>query len=162
LAKPGGLGHVPEEDVFGEPTLPLRQVMALAADRDLVARQYANDFHDVLDVGVPALIEGQSRFQTLEQAIIFTQLTMLSHYRDSLILRKRGADDADQARRLAEEVLKAGWPDTASGRDAFAAFDVWLTEQGNGRNPGTSADVVAACLFAALRDKQLRGSVLEP
>ena len=44
LAQPSGLGTVPQQDVTGEPTLPLREVMALAADRDLVARQYANGF----------------------------------------------------------------------------------------------------------------------
>ena len=44
LAKPGGLGKVPEQDVRDEPTLPLREVMALAKDRDLIAAQYATDF----------------------------------------------------------------------------------------------------------------------
>src|SRR5262245_13581537 len=46
LAKPGGLGRVEDQDVSIEPTLPLREVMALAADRDLVARQYANGFRE--------------------------------------------------------------------------------------------------------------------
>src|SRR5947208_14601553 len=41
LAKPGGLGTVEEQDVSQEPTLPLRDVMALAMDRDLIAAQYA-------------------------------------------------------------------------------------------------------------------------
>ena len=36
LASPGGLGDAPEQDVRDEPTLPLRAVMALAADRDLL------------------------------------------------------------------------------------------------------------------------------
>src|SRR5207248_1102145 len=43
-AQPGGLGTVPEQDVIGDPTVTLREAMALAADRDLVARQYVNDF----------------------------------------------------------------------------------------------------------------------
>src|SRR5262245_59868106 len=47
LVNPGGLGEAAEQDVRGEPTVPLRQAMALAADRDLVARQYANDFREV-------------------------------------------------------------------------------------------------------------------
>ncbi len=42
LASPGGLGQAAEQDVADEPSLPLRQIMALAADRDLVARQYAD------------------------------------------------------------------------------------------------------------------------
>ncbi len=47
LAQPGGMGSVPEQDIAEEPTLPLRAVMAMAADRDLVARQYANGFREV-------------------------------------------------------------------------------------------------------------------
>ncbi len=55
LARPGGMGSVEEQDIAEEPTLPLRAVMALAADRDLVARQYADGFRDVFDGALPAL-----------------------------------------------------------------------------------------------------------
>ena len=48
LAAPGGIGRVDEQDVADEPTMTLRDVMALAADRDLVARQYASGFQEVL------------------------------------------------------------------------------------------------------------------
>ena len=34
LAKPAGLGQALEQDVANEPTLPLREIMALAADRE--------------------------------------------------------------------------------------------------------------------------------
>src|SRR5437763_636089 len=43
LAKPGGLGRVSEADVAGDPPTDLLDAMRAAADRDLVARQYAND-----------------------------------------------------------------------------------------------------------------------
>ena len=55
LAQPGGMGSVPDQDIAEEPTMPLRAVMALAADRDLIARQYANGFREVLDEALPAL-----------------------------------------------------------------------------------------------------------
>jgi hypothetical protein len=38
---------VDEQDVQEDPTKTLRQVMALAADRDIVARQYYNGFVEV-------------------------------------------------------------------------------------------------------------------
>ena len=57
LAQPGGMGSVPDQDVAQEPTLPLKAVMALAADRDLVARQYANGFHEVFADALSALEE---------------------------------------------------------------------------------------------------------
>jgi triphosphoribosyl-dephospho-CoA synthase len=153
LAEPGGLGKAASEDIAGEPTLPLRQIMALAADRDLVARQYENGFQDVFDLGVPALLEGLSRLGNLEEAIIFTHLTILATHPDSLIARKRGRAEAEEARRLAGTVLRAGWPRTASATAAFADLDAWLTSVGNSRNPGTSADLTTACLFVALREQ---------
>ncbi len=58
LANPGGLGRAPEQDVAQAPTLPLRPIMALAADRDLIARQYANGFREVFDDGAPAVAGG--------------------------------------------------------------------------------------------------------
>jgi triphosphoribosyl-dephospho-CoA synthase len=155
LANPGGLGQVAAEDVSGEPSLPLRQVMALAAERDLVARQYANDYLDVFAIGVPALLEGLNRFGDLEKAIIFTQLTLMARFPDSLIARKRGREEAAEACARAGQVLSAAWPEKTAGRSAFAAFDAWLTELGNARNPGTSADLVTACLFAALREREI-------
>jgi triphosphoribosyl-dephospho-CoA synthase len=39
---------------------------------------------------------------------------------------------------------------------AFAALDRWLRGDGNRRNPGTSADLIAAGLFAVLREGRLR------
>ncbi len=152
LVKPGGLGRVSDQDVVAEPTLPLRQIMALAAERDWVARQYANDFEDVFDCGLPALLDGFRRFDNLDEAIVFTQLTLLSRLGDSLILRKRGLEEAAAARDMAKGVLDAGWPTTHLGREAFETFDAWLREFGNARNPGTSADLVTACLFAEFRE----------
>jgi triphosphoribosyl-dephospho-CoA synthase len=155
LARPGGLGKASEQDVHAEPTLPLRAVMALAAGRDLVARQYASGYRETFEVGLPALELGLKRFANLEEAVVFTHLKFLARFPDSLIARKRGPEEAELASRRAREVLDADWPRSAAGRAAFADFDRWLTSDGNTRNPGTSADLVTACLFAALRDKKI-------
>src|SRR5439155_13005186 len=58
LASPGGLGDSPEQDVREEPTVTLLEAMKMAADRDLIARQYANGYADVFDFGVPAFLAG--------------------------------------------------------------------------------------------------------
>jgi triphosphoribosyl-dephospho-CoA synthase len=150
LAAPAGLGHVPEEDVTPEPTVGLREAMTLAADRDLVARQYANGFQDVLDDGVQALERGL-RF-SLEQAIVLCHLELMAKHPDSLIARKCGLAEAEESSRRAQQVLAAGWPHTDAGRNALADLDSWLRAEGNRRNPGTTADLVAASLFAVLRE----------
>jgi triphosphoribosyl-dephospho-CoA synthase len=149
LANPGGLGQAPEEDISGEPTRSLREVMTLAAARDSIARQYANDFHEVLRIGVPALRERQG---PLEESIVYTQLRLMAACPDTLIARKRGLDEALESARRAQQVLALGWPDETAGQSALRDLDRWLRAEGHQRNPGTSADLVTACLFAALRE----------
>jgi triphosphoribosyl-dephospho-CoA synthase len=155
LAEPGGIGSVADHDVQEPPTLPLRHVMALAQARDLIARQYVNGFQEVLDEGLPALLCGLNRYGNLEDAIVSTHLELLASHPDSLITRKCGLPEAEDASRRARQVLDSGWPGTEVGRQAFAAFDAWLRADGNRRNPGTSADLVTACIFAALRDNKV-------
>jgi len=151
LAQAGGLGRVPHQDIQNEPTRPLREIMGLASDRDLVARQYTNGFREVLADGLPALIHGLTQTRCLESAIIFTHLSLLARHHDSLIARKRGPEEAEETSRQAQLVLDAGPLDSGTGREALAKLDRWLRAEGHGRNPGTTADLVTACLFAALR-----------
>jgi triphosphoribosyl-dephospho-CoA synthase len=159
LASPGGMGEVAEQDVRSQPTLPLREVMALAQERDLIARQYVNGFREIFDNGIPALLHGLEAWGNLEEAIIGAQLTLLARHPDSLIARKCGLAQAEQASERAQAVLKAGWPNRPAGLRQFAQFDLWLREQGNRRNPGTTADLVTACIFAALRDNKMKMAV---
>jgi triphosphoribosyl-dephospho-CoA synthase len=151
LAAAGGLGRVREQDVHEVPTKNLRAVMALAAERDLVARQYANGFREVFHDGVPALRTGLEQTRCLEDGIILCSLRLLSQYPDSLILRKRGRAEAEEACRRARTVLDCGWP-KAESQQAFTEFDRWLRAEGHSRNPGTTADLVTACLFVLLRE----------
>jgi triphosphoribosyl-dephospho-CoA synthase len=150
LANPGGLGSAEQEDVRDEPTRPLREVMALATDRDLVARQYANGFAQIWDPGLAILTEDWLANGELERAIVRCQLGLMAAFPDTLILRKVGTQEAQLSSSFAADVLAAGWPDTVVGRQAFADFDAWLRADGRKRNPGATADLVTACLFVAL------------
>lgn len=151
LAQPGGLGSVEEGDVIREPDRGLRELMALAADRDMVAKQYATGFTDILTLGVPAIEQGVTRTGCLEGGIIEAQLVLMSRHPDTLIARKLGWAEAEHAAEKAYEVLHSGWPDSDLGRHQLANFDLWLRENGNSRNPGTTADLLAASLFWMLR-----------
>jgi triphosphoribosyl-dephospho-CoA synthase len=155
LAQPGGLGTVDEQDVRSEPTLPLRDAMALAADRDLVARQYVDDFAVVFDQGAPTVLAGIERTGCVEGGIIHAYLHLMTCYPDSLIVRKRGPDEAREAAARARAVLDAGWPHAPEGRRAIRELDDWLRAADHQRNPGTTADLVAASLFVLLRTGRL-------
>ena len=67
--------------------------MALAADRDLVARQYANGFRRGLRATPCRRSEEPSRLgRSIETAIVAAHLTLLSRHPDSLIVRKAGIE----------------------------------------------------------------------
>ena len=151
LASPGGMGKVDDEDLAKEPTVPFRQIMSLAADRDLIARQYVNGFKDVFDFGVPELQLGFEHLECLEDAVVFCHLRYLADFEDSLIARKLGKATAKEVSERAKIVLAKKWPQDPQGRAAFAEFDAWLRADGHKRNPGTTADLVTASLFVLLR-----------
>ncbi len=155
LASPAGLGRASEQDVHTEPTQTLRQVMALAADRDLVARQYADDFAEVFDDGVPAVRTGLKVTGSLEGAIVFAHLDLMARHPDTLIARKRGRPEAEEASRRSEAVLGANWPHDRHGWATLADLDNWLRAEGHSRNPGATADLLTACLFVLLRENTI-------
>jgi len=155
LMRPGGLGRVAEQDVSQVPSLPLRDVMRLASERDAVAREYATGFQTVLHTGVPLLREFRGSGQDWDQSLVRLQLTLMSRRPDTLIARKRGPRVAEQAAVRAQAVLDADWPHTTHSRSAIGEFDAWLRADGHNRNPGTTADLICASLFAAFRDKHI-------
>lgn len=158
LASAGGLGDVSEQSVNDEPTVTLIDAMRLAADRDMIAKQYATGFADVFDFGVPHLLRAFERLGCVEAAVIECQLQWLAKFPDSLVHRKRGGMSALEVRIRATSVLQYGGIGTSDGRAAALGLDTYLRCDGNRLNPGTTADLVTACLFIALRDGKLKAS----
>jgi len=156
LAQPGGLGEVDEHDVTDAPPDDLLVAMRAGAERDLVARQYAENFAVVLDEIVPLLTDGAAREWPLLDTIVRAHVTEMSRYSDSLIARKLGADEAAQSATQAARVLESGEPGDAAYNGQLADFDFWLRSKGHQRNPGTTADLITAAIFAALREGALR------
>jgi len=153
LAHPGGMGTVNDGDISTPPPDDLLWAMGLAADRDWIAKQYVTGFRDLLETGVSLLSEWRPE-ASWELRVIHLQLELLARWPDSLIARKCGLKLADEASVEAKAVLDAGWPDSAAGLLAILKFDAWLRADGHRRNPGTTADAVAAILFAGLRDRR--------
>jgi len=156
LAQPGGLGEVPDQDVTSEPTSTLRAAMTLAADRDSIARQYANGFREVLGEALPAVRKSLQAGQPLETAIVAAYLNVLAHHPDSLIARKYGPAHASEVSHRAAGLLDAGWPEREDARRLCGEFDAWLRQPNNRFNPGTTADLVTSALYAALREGIIR------
>ena len=150
IASPGGLGDVDEADIHSPPPPDLIAAMELASERDLIARQYANGFEQVFGEGLSWLLEALELKLDLDTAIVHLHLRFMAAYPDSLIARKCGAETAREAATRAARVLESEWPGDG-GESDLEDLDAWLREDGHRRNPGTSADLVAACLFLGLR-----------
>jgi triphosphoribosyl-dephospho-CoA synthase len=156
LSGAGGLGRAETADVFADdaPT-DLVEAMRLAADRDLVARQYTNGFVDVFDGTATWIADGLARGWPLGESIVNAHVRQLASYGDSLIGRKCGPQIARESSERAAAVLASGGPGDAAYEQALAELDSWLRADGHRRNPGTTADFIAAGLFVLLREGRL-------
>lgn len=174
LAKPGGLGDASKFDVkTKQGEVDLMAAMELAADRDLIAKQYTCGLADVFGVGQRLLSQGRSLFADLNSAIVYAHVAWMAHQPDSLIVRKLGLPVAQQAMQRAQKILDAisdtdayrgvlqGKPsclDEASVEQFWrwvADLDFWLRSDGHRRNPGATADLIAATLFVAIYNGEL-------
>ncbi|HKW41180.1 MAG TPA: triphosphoribosyl-dephospho-CoA synthase [Gemmatimonadales bacterium] len=149
-AAPGGLGDSPEQDVADTPTVTLRDAMALAAERDAIAREYVTDFRTTFEIGAPALRRALDARLSWSDAVVEAYLTLLAAWPDTLIARKLGEVHALYVQRRARAVLDAGGVRTERGREAIVALDRELRDEANTRNPGAAADLTGAAIYVVL------------
>jgi triphosphoribosyl-dephospho-CoA synthase len=148
LAAPAGLGRSERHDVFGPATVSLLDAMTEASDRDRIARQYATSFSDVFDIGLPCLEAAVRRDADLRWATLATYLEFLSAFPDTHIVRKYGSPAAEGVRQTAAGFRRSLHaienPETLV--PDLLTWDAAL--KANGINPGASADLTVATLFA--------------
>lgn len=154
MARPGGLGQAGAQDVHDEPTINLRAAMALAADRDLIARQYATGYADVFDIGLSGLAGATFSTSGKPQAaaVQWLYLQWLATRPDSHIVRKRGEAVAQTVMQAAQGWLQVLQSSHAPGwsLDADPGYTAWDDSlKASGVNPGTTADLTVATLMVA-------------
>ena len=154
LANPGGLGHSPEQDVSGPPSVTLVQAMGLAAERDRIAYAYVTGLEEVFRLGLPTLALARESTGDPTSAITALHLALLAQHIDSHIARKHGVPAALAVMREAALLLPMMQrPPTPATTAALLAFDRSLKQRG--LNPGTTADFVVATLFAARLEAEM-------
>ncbi len=141
-ANPGGLGDAPEHDVRAPARVSLREAMAAAAHRDSIASEYTTGYAIVFDTGLPLLAEALGDGLPTLDAIVKLHVGLLASHPDTLIARKAG--DA-AARGVAEAARQV-----RTGTRTLEEFDASLRGPDHRLNPGTTADLVAGTLLAAL------------
>jgi triphosphoribosyl-dephospho-CoA synthase len=148
-ANPAGLGRATRHDVNAPATTTLREAMAEAANRDRIARQYVTTYEDIFSLGLPALATARQRQSDARWWTLAVYLTFLAAIPDTHIVRKFDMGVAEAVRREAGDWRDAlaATHDPASLADGLLRWDAALKSRGI--NPGTSADLTVATLFAS-------------
>lgn len=148
LADPAGLGRVDGADVHAPARVTLLAAMREAQDRDRIARQYATDFADVFETGVPYLRHWLNAGKSYEEATERLYIHLLASIPDSHVVRKYGLERAEWLRGRASELSENTGQDRAFTLTRSRLGDLDRELKYNGVNPGTTADGVVGCLLA--------------
>lgn len=147
-ANPAGLGTASRHDVHEPARVTLLEAMREAAPRDKIAYQYSYDFEDVFSTGLAALHAARAKCWQSPWPQTSAYLAFLARFLDSHIVRKNGKEAAEFAQREAA-ALRARFMAAANPAECLEGlldFDKCLKSLG--LNPGTSADLTVASLFA--------------
>ncbi len=144
-AQPGGLGQQQRGDVSMDAPEDLVAAMVHVADVDAVARQYTNGFADIFERLVPWFETELLQTGDPLEAICQLQLQWLAHEPDGLIVRKVGQQIAEEVQQRATAALTRS--------DQRQQLDHYLRADGHRRNPGTTADLIAASILVVLLAK---------
>ncbi|MDI6888904.1 MAG: triphosphoribosyl-dephospho-CoA synthase [Methanocellales archaeon] len=127
-------------DEIGRRGLALYDIMQISAERDGIAQEWVHGFSRTL-AGARMLAE-KVKEMSMNNAIVYTYLTLLAEQPDTLVQRKFGSSVAEEVSRKASTMLK-DWD-----INTIRQFDDELIRRRI--NPGTTADIVAASLFVHL------------
>lgn len=155
MANPAGLGQSISYDVnqqskgaLLEIKGTLLEIMRYAQLKDRIAWQYANQFDDILDFGVTSYLHGLEKWQNKAWATTALYLGFLRKYPDTHIVRKYGESTAkmisSEAKEIETQFNSADNPKLM--QKTLMNWDALLKERGI--NPGTSADMTVASIFA--------------
>ncbi len=149
MANPGGMGEKTNQDISEEPNVTLLNTMKIAADWDQIAAQYSNNFEAIFCFGVPQFKTLNMRWQDEKWATSGVFLSFLAQYPDSLIERKFGQlkarEISDMISELEMELCRSDLP----GRYEAQLLEIDSQLKRDLINPGTTADLTAASIFAA-------------
>jgi len=154
LVNPGGLGRSSKMDTHNEPPASILDAMRFVQDKDDVAKQWVTDYEavfrlaDSLNARKVACIE-KGGLNWL-RGIAAIQISYLAHNVDSLIARKNGYEVAVEVQRRAAEINGLEFQGHLENGGPWQDFDVFLRADGHRRNPGTTADLIAAAVFVSL------------
>ncbi|MFA4661883.1 triphosphoribosyl-dephospho-CoA synthase [Pyrococcus kukulkanii] len=159
IANPKGIRRGVKYDVYDDSSFDelvmdnvnLYRLAEVSCPREMIFCEWLNGYSKVYEA--LDMLEGFIESEDLENAVLKTFLNLLARYRDTLIERKAGIEEAELVRKKAELVVK--------GELSLGEFSKFMAEKGDLRNPGSLADIVAVALsLLFLRGYRLEGSFL--
>jgi triphosphoribosyl-dephospho-CoA synthase len=156
IAKAGGMGDVKEMDIHQEAPSDLLSAMQLASSWDDIAKEYSTGFHNLctmsnrlMELLRSPIPQGEStKKHSWFRAIQHLQLERLAEHGDTLIARKNSANIVHETKRLAKSTCD-DW-ETNKREASWQVLDDFLRDDGHRRNPGTTADLLAAATLLCI------------
>lgn len=155
LASPGGLGTALAHDVRAEPTVTLREAMQTAASWDRIALQYTHAFADIFQFALPHLQRAIARHGARRWALLSLYLALLAWFPDSHVVRRHGLKIAEEVRERAARLVAALAAEGVTERFVAQVHSLDAELKRRGVNPGTTADLTVAALFARRLQREL-------
>jgi len=149
LANPGGMGEKDNQDISEEPNVSLLNTMEIAKEWDQIAVQYSNNFDEIFNFGVPRYEKLIEKWNDEKWATTGVFMSFLAHYPDSLIERKYGLLKAREISDMISDLEMELYRSDSPGRYEAQLLEIDRQLKRNLINPGTSADLTAASIFAA-------------
>ncbi|HSH73013.1 MAG TPA: triphosphoribosyl-dephospho-CoA synthase [Methylophilaceae bacterium] len=149
LASPAGLGRSEQHDVSLAPSVTLLVGMQQAQERDMIARQYANDYKEIMNFGLSCYDQAMAKWQQPAWAVSALYLGFLARYNDSHISRKYGDVSVKEVRKAGRKHHQAlsRLENPKLYQRELMKWDSELKQRK--LNPGTSADLTVATIFVA-------------
>ncbi len=155
LASPGGLGNSNRADVHEKPKITLTKAMEIAQEKDRIALQYTTNFKDIFDFSLLRYNEGFQWWRDLNWAAARSYSALLSQYPDSHIERKYGRQHTPWVQAKMLHVYKLLSSTNHPQQHETVLYEIDASFKKSGINPGTTADLTVATIFAFLAQKML-------
>ncbi len=158
IADAGGMGELEDLDVGDdhakedliEKGINMYQILDISSEWDLLSYELTNKMPVTFKLGFPVFKQIKA-IHGINKATVQTFLTILARHPDTLISRKYGYEVAKKVSDDAKAILKKGGILTDVGSQMLEEFDRQLLE--DKLNPGTTADLTASSIMAALLDE---------
>jgi triphosphoribosyl-dephospho-CoA synthase len=156
MAKAGGMGQVRDMDIHQEAPKDLMTAMQTASAWDDIAKEYATGFHSLFAMAkrlaelrtTPPCPIGTSKEGQWFEALQQLQLERLAEHGDTLMGRKNEPAIVNETKRLAKVALDH-WS-TDQQVISWKVLDDFLRADQHRRNPGTTADLLAAATLLCI------------